>query len=149
MIAQDLIGAINGFKGEYRFLSNFYPCPIEFEGRMYPTSEHAYQAAKTTEDAFRALIAELSTGAAKRHGRALAMREDWEAVKVPIMLRLLQKKFRDPILKAALLQTGERYLCESNYWHDNFWGNCDCNTCLNTGQNMLGVLLMQVRKELA
>ena len=40
---------INEFQGKYRFLSNFYPCDIVYEGIQYPSTEHAYQAAKTLD----------------------------------------------------------------------------------------------------
>lgn len=144
------VKAISGFNGSYGFLSNFYAIPIEFEGLKYTSVEHAYQAAKTEDDNLRATIASLTTpGYAKKAGRNLLLREDWEDVKIPIMLRLLQKKFRNPILKAALLQTGDAYLVEGNYWHDNFWGNCSCSRCQRIqGENWLGKLLMQVRDEL-
>src|SRR3954468_6821071 len=49
--------AIDSFQGEYRFLSNFWPAGVEFEGITYPTAEHAYQAAKTLDVALRKRIA--------------------------------------------------------------------------------------------
>lgn len=139
---------ISGFNGSYRFLSNFYPSPINFEGRDYPSVEHAYQAAKTEDDALRATIVGLSAGEAKRAGRGLKLRADWDDVKLTIMLTLLRKKFRDPMLAAALLQTGDSELEEGNYWHDNFWGNCTCVRCGPDGENHLGKTLMKVRTEL-
>jgi len=39
---------IDSFKGDFRFLSNFYPVNVDYEGIMYPTVEHAYVAAKNT-----------------------------------------------------------------------------------------------------
>jgi hypothetical protein len=39
----------NSFHNEYRFLSNFYPAEVSFEGLVFPTVEHAYVAAKTTD----------------------------------------------------------------------------------------------------
>lgn len=140
----------SGFNGQYRFLSNFYPSKIEFETIEYPTVEHAYQAAKSHDPGLRRHISELKTPSeAKRIGRQFALREDWEAVKLPIMKRLLQKKFYDPVLAAALSATGLMELVESNYWHDNFWGSCSClrESCGKTGQNHLGKLLMEVRQE--
>jgi len=137
---------IKGFNGDYRFLSNFWPSPIEFEGITYPTVEHAYQAAKTLDDEIRSYIATLPTpGAAKRSGRGLSLRKDWNDVKLIIMETLLRKKFYDPVLKGALLATTGNDLYEYNYWHDNYWGTCGCAKCGNHGENHLGNLLMQLR----
>src|SRR5688572_20227789 len=74
---------ISEFQGQYRFLSNFYPATVVFEGITYPTAEHAYQSAKTTKMSERRRIAQLATPAdAKREGRALSpQRPDWEQVK--------------------------------------------------------------------
>jgi predicted NAD-dependent protein-ADP-ribosyltransferase YbiA (DUF1768 family) len=76
---------IKVFDGPHRFLSNFYkpPEPIEWEGVLYPTTEHAFQAAKTLDRVKRKEIAEASSpGMAKRLGRALRpIRPDWEQVK--------------------------------------------------------------------
>src|SRR5689334_15409559 len=79
---------INEFTGAYRFLSNFYPCPngILLDGALYPTVEHAFQAAKTTEQHHRDLIRQCATpGQAKRLGRSVPLRHDWEQVKISIM----------------------------------------------------------------
>src|SRR5687767_13141445 len=82
------------FQGEYRFLSNFYPATVEFEGITYPTVEHAYQSAKTLDMAERKRIAELPTPTdAKREGRKLTLREDWETVKFEVMERCVRYKF--------------------------------------------------------
>src|SRR5262245_22740028 len=61
---------ITEFQGEHRWLSNFWPCGVEFEGVMYPSAEHAYQAAKTLDEGARRRIAGLATAAeAKAAGR--------------------------------------------------------------------------------
>jgi len=51
---------INEFQGQYRFLSNFWFLPngIEYEGKIYKTVEHAYQAAKFTDKKIREEIRE-------------------------------------------------------------------------------------------
>lgn len=143
---------IDGFNGEYRFLSNFYIHePINFEGEDYPTVEHAYQAAKTLDPALRATIAALTPAKAKSAGRNVIVRSDWEDIKLSIMLTLLRKKFRSERLAVMLLKTKSAQLIEGNYWHDNFWGACTCQSCCASGQapgSHLGRLLMQVREEL-
>src|SRR5437867_11486421 len=85
---------IESFEDEYRFLSNFWPATVEFEGLTYPTVEHAYQSAKTLDMNERKRIAGLATPAeAKRAGRQLALRGDWEQVKCDVMERCVRYKF--------------------------------------------------------
>lgn len=135
---------IHEFSGRYRFLSNFYPAPVEFDGLQYPAVEHAFQAAKTLDRKRRIEISLLATpGEAKRVGRSLALRSDWEIIKVEVMATLLREKFSREPFRAKLLATGESELAEGNHWGDQFWGVCN-----GMGLNILGVLLMQIRKEL-
>ena len=78
---------IRSFKGRYRFLSNFYPCQIKWEGKWYPTSEHAFQAAKTFDRHERELIRKLRTpGMARTAGRSVSLRADWEKKKIDIII---------------------------------------------------------------
>jgi hypothetical protein len=111
---------IDRFAGEYRFLSNFYPAVVVYEGLIYPDSEHAYQSAKTLDMQERRRIAGLGTPAeAKRAGEALKYRADWAAVKYQVMLDCVRDKFsRNPELRAKLLATGDAYLEEGNTWGD-------------------------------
>lgn len=133
---------IDSFKGEFAFLSNFYPSPIVFEGRTYPTSEHAFQAAKSIDDGERARIALLDTpGKAKRAGRKVQLRPDWEQIKRATMHRIVTIKFADPELQHKLLATGDAILIEGNTWNDTYWG-----VCRGKGQNVLGQILMSVRE---
>ena len=65
------------------------------------------------------------------------------------MYEILVEKFTIPELKEKLLATGDEYLEEGNYWHDNYWGNCHCEKCADiTGQNKLGILLMKIREDI-
>ena len=134
------------FDGPHYFLSNFYPQPIIFDGRRWATSEHAYQAAKAIIVEQREEIAAASTpGVAKRLGKKAVLREDWEAVKAPIMRAILEAKFSIPKLREMLLSTGNLRLIEGNTWGDTFWG-VDIRS--RVGQNMLGKLLMGIREEI-
>jgi hypothetical protein len=134
---------INDFDGEFRFLSNFFPAEVEFGGHLYPSTEHAFQAAKTLSEAERSEIRSAPTpGKAKRLGRRVTLRTDWEAVKVQIMQTLVEKKFADRELKEKLLATGDAELIEGNTWGDCWWG-VDANT--GKGENHLGKILMEVR----
>ena len=133
------------FQGEYRFLSNFWPAEIEFEGITYPTVEHAYQSAKTLDTAERRRIAARPTpGEAKTAGRALAQRPDWEQMMFDVMERCVREKFtRHPDLRHRLLATGNATLEEGNTWGDRVWG-----VYQGHGDNRLGNILMKVRDEL-
>jgi ribA/ribD-fused uncharacterized protein len=140
---------IDSFRGKYRFLSNFYSAPIEYEGIVYPTSENAYQAAKSENPSvWRAFASvSMSPGNAKKWGGWLTeagfVRPDWHDVRLEIMLAILRVKFAIPELRDLLLGTGDEELVEGNTWGDKFWGVCD-----GEGENHLGKLLMQVRREL-
>lgn len=140
---------ILGFFGEYRFLSNFHPSVVILDGQRYPTVEHAYQAAKTLDAEQRAHILQAPTPKeARQMGRSVTMRPDWEQVKVSVMEGLVGQKFGTNLyLRNKLLATGDAYLEETLYWHDNFWGNCTCGqpACRAPGANNLGKILMRVR----
>lgn len=146
---------IDGFFGEYRFLSNFYPSPIKFEHPRYagltkaPTVEHAFQASKTLDCLWipRILTAE-RPGEAKFLGREVPAREDWEELKDGIMAELVVRKFmQNVVLRSRLLNTGSVFLIEGNNWHDNHFGFCHCKRCANIEhENMLGHILMEVRR---
>lgn len=141
---------IDYFNGKYEFLSNFFPSKIADAHFSYPTVEHYFQAAKTLDLSLRAQIAAAETpGKAKRLGRHIPLREDWEQVKTQVMEEALRLKFEDRELRIQLLNTGKEFLKEGNFWHDNVWGDCSCERCKNiTGQNNLGRLLMKIRNEL-
>ena len=141
----DETAPIDSFSGEHAFLSNFFPSAIRFEGQTYPTVEHAFQAAKTSDPEERARVRDASTPArAKAVGRRVRLRAEWESVKVAIMTGFVREKFRrDEELRALLLATGERPLVEGNTWNDRFWG-----VVRGQGKNHLGKILMLVRAEL-
>jgi ribA/ribD-fused uncharacterized protein len=139
---------INSFQGKYAFLSNFYPATLEYNGTLYPTSEHAYQASKTNSKLDRDYIASRPTpGQAKKAGQFVQHRPYWEDVKVPIMREIVYLKFamvHNEHLKKMLLATEDVQLVEGNTWGDVYWG-----VCKGQGANLLGKILMQVRKDLS
>jgi ribA/ribD-fused uncharacterized protein len=137
---------IDRFTGDHDFLSNFHPSPIEVDGILYPTVEHAFQAAKTDDADEKRAVAEAATpGSAKRKGKKVQLRSDWEQVKVGIMEDFVRLKFTTHAdLREQLLATGEAELVEGNNWNDTFWG-----VCRGKGRNELGKVLMKVRSELA
>lgn len=131
--------------------SNFQLSPVRCDlGVEYPTVEHAFQAMKTLERGERERIAALATpGMAKRAGRKVRLRSDWESVKEQLMIDLLRQKFaRGSDHAQALLATGDEQLVEWNTWHDRVWGRCTCGRCRGQGRNLLGQALMLIREEL-
>lgn len=69
----------------------------------------------------------LAANQAKRRGRQIKMRPDWEDRKLTIMHNLLVHKFNENLeLIPKLLDTGGAVLVEGNTWHDNYWGCCSC-----------------------
>lgn len=136
---------INDFRGSYRWLSNYQSSPVALDGWIYPTVEHAYQAAKNPSEIYRKrILADPSPRAARLLGQTCVLRRDWDDVKVQVMRGLLQQKFAPgTTLAAQLLATGEQELIEGNTWGDQFWGVCN-----GEGQNWMGRLLMEQRASL-
>jgi hypothetical protein len=143
-----MIKRIQQFRDEYAFLSNFYPTVgVRYDGGIYPTSEHAFQASKTTDEELRRkIMIQPSPGAAKRMGRTITLREEWvdEMFRCKQMYIILKDKFSIGDLKRKLLNTGDALLIEGNYWGDSFWG---VNLKTGIGENHLGKLLMKVRRD--
>lgn len=134
---------IDSFRGDYFFLSNFYEAPVSYDGLTYKNNEAAFQAQKTNAKD-RHTFTDLSASEAKRLGRIVILRRDWEHVKVKIMYEIVKAKFeQNPDLRIKLLNTGDAELEEGNTWGDRIWG-----TVNGSGQNLLGKILMQVRDEL-
>lgn len=135
---------IDSFSGEWRPLSNFWYAPVVYDGVTYPTNEHAFQAAKTLfYDEREEIQCATSPGEAKRLGRQVTMRPDWEARKIEVMTDLSRQKYKNPELRALLLSTDDASLIEGNHWGDTFWGVCN-----GVGKNYLGKILMIIRDEL-
>ena len=123
---------IMNFEGEFGFLSNFWPSLIIEGDERWITSEREKIRNAPTP------------GKAKRLGRKATLRDDWDGIKITVMLHTLRLKFgQNRKEREMLLATGDRLLIEGNHWGDTFWGVCD-----GEGENMLGILLMQVRDEI-
>lgn len=136
---------INDFRGDYRWLSNFYPCNVKYLDMVFTSVEHAYQAAKSEDVEVRGRISYLiSPAEAKSAGKTIEIRKDWKDVKLDIMENLLRQKFcKGSELSYRLLDTNDEELIEGNTWGDKFWGVCN-----GVGKNNLGKLLMKIRNDL-
>lgn len=134
--------AITIFKGDNFFLSNFFVAPVVYQGIRFENNEAAYQAAKCPER-MRDFCG-LSPQAAKRLGRRVELRPDWETVKYDVMYQVCKAKFtQNSDLLDKLLATGDAELVEGNTWGDQVWGICN-----GVGENHLGKTLMRIRSEL-
>ena len=139
---------IEQFSGPYIWLSNFYLLEspiIDLNRNSYPTVEHFYVAGKTTDLKIRNEISKLSTpGKAKRFGRDLNIREDWDSVKYNIMYFAVVNKFSkaNPVLRAKLIASKFHTIREGNEWGDLYWG---VDLWTKEGQNNLGKIIMKVR----
>jgi len=132
---------IDSFKCEYHFLSNFYGCEIHYDGFLYKSVEAAYQASKSMDYMTRASFENFSPFEAKKKGRKLILRPQFDSIKYDIMLNLVQIKFlNNELLANKLLETGDEELIEGNTWNDVFWGVCN-----GEGKNNLGKILMHTR----
>ncbi len=143
----EVINVIQEFKGEYAFLSNFYPSTFILDGKIYPTVEHYFQAQKTTNKKdFQYVLSATTPGQAKARGRKIKLREDWvdEKVKDDIMFYGVYAKFdQHKDLQYKLISTSTQILKEGNNWGDTYWG-VDLRTGI--GKNKLGIIIMRCRE---
>lgn len=139
-----VIFMIDSFREEYYFLSNFYHVDVEYEGIKYKNTEAAFQAQKVLDDDEKLLFSELYPREAKKLGRRVKLREDWNDVKDNYMYEICKTKFtQHEDLAKKLLETGDEELVEGNTWNDTYWGVCN-----GKGKNQLGKTLMRIREEL-
>ena len=134
---------IDSFVGKYRFLSNFYQCGVTFEDIAYDNAEAAFQAQKCEDPEDRKKFVGLNPSEAKRLGRKVKLRYDWDLIKDGVMYDVVFAKFKqNRNLREKLLQTGSATLVEGNDWGDRYWGQVN-----GVGKNMLGKILMHIREQ--
>lgn len=137
---------ISEFRGEYFYLSNFYPANISYMWLDYKNAEAAFQAQKCSNIGERTQFCNLTGTDARRLGRHVSIIPMWEDVKVNVMESVVRNKFlQNYDLCEKLLSTGNALLVEENNWGDEFWG---VNKKTGVGRNHLGKILMKIRKEL-
>jgi len=141
------------YEQDFYVLSNFSAFSIKWQGRRFPTSEHAYHWEKFTpgqtagdvfcRDAIHDAYSAHEAFKLAEQWKPLR-RHDWDAVKVDVMIGILRAKAaQHEYVRRKLLATGDRELIE-NSWRDSYWGWGP----ERTGLNMLGQLWMRVRSEL-
>lgn len=135
----------------YGPFSNLFRRPVVFEGIEFPTSEHAYQAGKARKPEVREWILSAPTpslAAMAAHGLYVwDVVPDWAKIKFDRMRSVLRAKFsQHPDLCELLLSTGDSRLVEAGTTDNavnRLWGEVN-----GKGQNMLGIMLMELRDEL-
>lgn len=134
-----------GHKQPCFFLSNFFQASFTIDGKLYRTSEHYYQSKKTTDPETEEKIRNFATPRlAADNGRKIKIREDWDEIKDDVMREAIYAKFsQNNALKISLINTGDAILEEASPT-DFYWGTGG----KNTGKNMLGILLMELREKL-
>jgi len=134
------------FQGNKFFLSNFYESPMIIDGKEYQTVEHYFQAMKATNEEDHELVRNASSpDKAKKLGRSIKLRKDWDLIKDRIMEKGVRAKFeQDYKMKKDLISTQNEILEEGNTWNDLYWG-VDYYT--RKGKNRLGKILMKLRNE--
>jgi predicted NAD-dependent protein-ADP-ribosyltransferase YbiA (DUF1768 family) len=159
------------FIGQYRHYSNFHLCPVLFEELLFPSNENAFQAAKTKDLKARLPFLAYTPAKAKKFGRILNLRPDWDTVQPSgkttaeeVMFQLTFLKWSYPTMLPLIKSNADVELIEGNWWHDNRWGDCmfasredafaalagkpfqACEKCKDVqGQNKLGKTIMEVR----
>lgn len=137
---------IDSFRGSYAFLSNFYECDVTYNNLTFKSSEAAFHAQKSPERAKEFI--NLNPTEAKKLGRQVNLRSDWESIKYDLMKDIVDAKFsQNPSLKSKLLATGDEELVEGNWWNDTYWGVCTNKKYDHVGQNNLGKILMEIRNK--
>ena len=107
---------IDSFEGDYGFLSNFSHDPVRYKGVLYNTSEHAFQAAKTNNPKEKEVVKLAATPfIAKKRGKKVTLRKDWDSVRISVMREILTEKFKvGTTLAQQLIATGNAKLEEGN-----------------------------------
>lgn len=134
---------ISEFKGDYYFLSNFYPFDISINNYIFHSNEAAYQAFKSKDPKDWSRFQYYTASIAKKEGQKLKLRSEWNDIRLDVMTELIDIKFRRTSLMMKLINTRPHELVEGNYWGDTYWG-----ICKGKGENHLGKILMNLREEI-
>lgn len=135
------------YEGKYYSFSNFSSHEVIFLGKRYKTAEHCYQSQKFTDAGIKAEIESTpSSFLAKKvsHSHDDKKRKDWENVKMDIMKQIITEKVKQyEEIKELLLETGDTEIIDNTPF-DYYWAIGEDGT----GKNMIGKILMDIRKEI-
>lgn len=138
---------IHFFRGEYAWLSNYADCKITIKGIEYQSVENAYMACKNSSPEWKEFCRTKSAAEAKRESKKILLRDNWDEVKLDVMLYCLRQKFAQEPYRTKLIETGQQNIIEGNYWNDTYWG-VDLKQDPNWGENHLGRIIMKIRQEI-
>ncbi len=133
---------------EFYVFDNFSSFQVDYDGYLWPTSEHAYQAAifKNTSNE---VVNKIKNARSAHDAQKIALEnkslqpENWNKVEGKIMKEILRHKINQhPYVLKKLLQSGNREIIEDS-WRDSNWGWGHNKT----GRNKLGRIWMELRKE--
>jgi ribA/ribD-fused uncharacterized protein len=146
--APSLEGQIYFYPPEYYVFDNFSSFQVEYKGKIYPTSEHAFQSVQFTNNPELAKVIRNAKSAHEAQKLAQENKDkrdsNWEEIKLDVMKEILHcKADQHPYVMKKLLQSGDREIVEDS-WRDDYWGWGENRN----GQNMLGKLWMKVREEI-
>lgn len=152
-----MLGAIVSFTGAHKFLDPRYPVPggVTITGpdgtRLHGASaEHVYQAARARRPHEARHILDSPTPAeARRRGASVSRRPGWDGERLGVMQDVVAAKFAHPVMREALLSTGDALIVAHVGQHETYWGVCDCPVHKGRGENHLGRLLSAERERIA
>ncbi|MFZ2153442.1 MAG: NADAR family protein [Microgenomates group bacterium] len=133
---------------EFYVFDNFSSFQVEWHGFLWPTSEHAFQAAGFIDTA-PDIYSEIQSARSAHDAQKVAYQNrdklpsDWDNIKVNLMKDILRHKIdQHPYVLKKLLQSGTREIIEDS-WRDSEWGW----GLHQDGQNKLGHIWMDLRTE--
>jgi len=139
---------IDSFRGDYKWLSNFYVIDIRIDNEVFKSTEHYYQSRKTINSIYRQLIKDAATpylSAKIGRSKTCPILSEWNLIKDQVMYTALLAKFTQHTNLAEMLKrTGTEVLIEGNTWGDKYWGMVKEDGQW-VGENKLGKMLMEIR----
>lgn len=133
------------FRNEFACLSNMYPTPLKINGLCFSCAEAAFQSFKTTDPEIRKKFQFITGPEAKRLGRKVELRPDWNEIRIAVMREVLKCKLKHyPSIYGVIAHAANTPggVVEENTWNDTFWGVCN-----GRGENHLGKLLKELYDE--
>lgn len=135
------------YEGKWYMFSNFSAFAIYWRGEDWMTTEHAYQAAKFTDETIQKQIRDVRS---PHDAKVIArrnfehVRKDWSLVKLEIMEEIIRTKHaQHEVVRDALVESGDLFMIENSH-KDSFWGRGPDWK----GENHLGRIWMKIRSEL-
>nr|WP_320190673.1 NADAR family protein [uncultured Desulfobacter sp.] len=132
----------------YSEFSNFYQYSFELDGKEWKSVEHYYQAQKFAGTELEGIIWDLKRPVKTKqwaNKNSDRIRKDWDNVKFNIMKKALIAKFTQNAWLGRLLMSTKAAELVHLSATDKYWGG----SREGSGDNRLGYLLMDLRRELS